>query len=110
MPVSIEVMAIIPDHPPKFFIYEGVRHEVTKADGQIKNAIQSLVVMEARYNESFDWINSDLVNDIMNSCRGHIYDAMAACSIREVKVKGGEPFWDEKVKKCIHSKAHRKVG
>ncbi|MCX3267467.1 DNA polymerase Y family protein [Pedobacter agri] len=32
-PVAIEVMAIIPDHPPKFFIYKGVRHTVTKADG-----------------------------------------------------------------------------
>jgi len=32
-PVAIEVMAIIPDHPPKFFIYKGVRHIVTKADG-----------------------------------------------------------------------------
>lgn len=32
-PAPIEVMAIIPDHPPKFFIYKGVRHIVTKADG-----------------------------------------------------------------------------
>ncbi|SFA41508.1 protein ImuB [Pedobacter suwonensis] len=32
-PVPIEVMAIIPDHPPKFFIYKGMRHTVTKADG-----------------------------------------------------------------------------
>ena len=32
-PVPIEVMAIIPDHPPKFFIYKGVRHVVAKADG-----------------------------------------------------------------------------
>lgn len=32
-PAPIEVMAIIPDHPPKFFIYKGVRHLVAKADG-----------------------------------------------------------------------------
>ncbi|MGE7287073.1 Y-family DNA polymerase, partial [Pedobacter suwonensis] len=32
-PVPIEVMAIIPDHPPKFFIYKGVRHIIAKADG-----------------------------------------------------------------------------
>ncbi|WP_231424229.1 DNA polymerase Y family protein [Pedobacter sp. Leaf250] len=32
-PAPIEVMALIPDHPPKFFIYKGVRHLVSKADG-----------------------------------------------------------------------------
>ncbi|MNE52700.1 hypothetical protein D3C80_1473840 [compost metagenome] len=32
-PDPIEVMALIPDHPPKFFIYKGVRHQVIKADG-----------------------------------------------------------------------------
>jgi protein ImuB len=32
-PDPIEVMALIPDHPPKFFIYKGVRHHVIKADG-----------------------------------------------------------------------------
>jgi protein ImuB len=32
-PEPIEVMALIPDHPPKFFIYNGVRHNVVKADG-----------------------------------------------------------------------------
>lgn len=32
-PEPIEVMALIPDHPPKFFIYKGVQHLVTKADG-----------------------------------------------------------------------------
>jgi len=32
-PAPIEVMALIPDHPPKFFIYKGVRHLVAKADG-----------------------------------------------------------------------------
>ncbi|GGH02634.1 Y-family DNA polymerase [Pedobacter zeae] len=32
-PVAIEVMALIPDHPPRFFIYKGVRHQVVKADG-----------------------------------------------------------------------------
>lgn len=32
-PDPIEVMALIPDHPPKFFIYKGVRHQVVKADG-----------------------------------------------------------------------------
>lgn len=32
-PDSIEVMALIPDHPPKFFIYKGKRHTVMKADG-----------------------------------------------------------------------------
>jgi len=32
-PDPIEVMALIPDHPPKFFIYKGVQHLVSKADG-----------------------------------------------------------------------------
>lgn len=32
-PMPIEVMALIPDHPPKFFIYKGKRHAVVKADG-----------------------------------------------------------------------------
>jgi len=32
-PVAIEVMALIPDHPPRFFIYKGVQHQVLKADG-----------------------------------------------------------------------------
>jgi protein ImuB len=32
-PDPIEVMALIPDHPPKFFIYKGIRHHVIKADG-----------------------------------------------------------------------------
>lgn len=32
-PFPIEVMALIPDHPPKFFIYKGTRHIVVKADG-----------------------------------------------------------------------------
>ena len=32
-PDPIEVMALIPDHPPKFFVYQGVRHQVVKADG-----------------------------------------------------------------------------
>ena len=32
-PDPIEVMALIPDHPPKFFIYKGVQHLVVKADG-----------------------------------------------------------------------------
>ncbi|WP_244215267.1 hypothetical protein [Pedobacter miscanthi] len=32
-PEPIEVMALIPDHAPKFFIYKGLRHQVTKADG-----------------------------------------------------------------------------
>jgi len=33
VPAPIEVMALIPDHPPKFFIYKGIRHLVSKADG-----------------------------------------------------------------------------
>lgn len=33
IPAPIEVMAIIPDHPPKFFVYKGIRHLVAKADG-----------------------------------------------------------------------------
>lgn len=33
VPDPIEVMALIPDHPPKFFIYKGTRHTVLKADG-----------------------------------------------------------------------------
>ncbi|SHE45556.1 Y-family DNA polymerase [Pedobacter caeni] len=32
-PAPIEVMALIPDHPPKFFIYQGLQHSVLKADG-----------------------------------------------------------------------------
>jgi protein ImuB len=32
-PAPIEVMALIPDHPPKFFIYKGMKHSVVKADG-----------------------------------------------------------------------------
>ncbi|PTT02477.1 nucleotidyltransferase [Pedobacter sp. HMWF019] len=32
-PDPIEVMALIPDHPPKFFIYKGLKHLVVKADG-----------------------------------------------------------------------------
>lgn len=32
-PDPIEVMALIPDHPPKFFIYKGMQHHVVKADG-----------------------------------------------------------------------------
>jgi protein ImuB len=32
-PSPIEVMALIPDHPPRFFIYQGVQHQVVKADG-----------------------------------------------------------------------------
>jgi protein ImuB len=32
-PAPIEVMAIIPDHPPRFFIYKGIRHLIAKADG-----------------------------------------------------------------------------
>lgn len=32
-PEPIEVMAIIPDHPPKFFIYKNTRHHIVKADG-----------------------------------------------------------------------------
>lgn len=32
-PEPIEVMALIPDHPPRFFVYKAVRHQVVKADG-----------------------------------------------------------------------------
>jgi len=32
-PELIEVMALVPDHPPKLFIYNGKRHLVAKADG-----------------------------------------------------------------------------
>lgn len=32
-PEPIEVMALIPDNPPKFFIYKGTKHNVVKADG-----------------------------------------------------------------------------
>lgn len=32
-PEGIEVMSLLPDHPPKFFIYQGVRHNIVKADG-----------------------------------------------------------------------------
>lgn len=32
-PELIEVMALVPDHPPKLFIYKGKRHNILKADG-----------------------------------------------------------------------------
>jgi protein ImuB len=32
-PEPIEVMALLPDYPPKFFTYKGKRHTVQKADG-----------------------------------------------------------------------------
>ncbi|SES23398.1 Y-family DNA polymerase [Pedobacter rhizosphaerae] len=32
-PAPIEVMALIPDHPPCFFIYKNTQHQVVKADG-----------------------------------------------------------------------------
>lgn len=32
-PEPIEVMALIPDHPPRFFIYKNIQHIVVKADG-----------------------------------------------------------------------------
>jgi len=32
-PAPVEVMALIPDHPPRFFIYQGQRHLIVKADG-----------------------------------------------------------------------------
>lgn len=33
VPELIEVMALVPDHPPKLFVYKGKRHTVAKADG-----------------------------------------------------------------------------
>jgi protein ImuB len=32
-PEPIEVMALVPDNPPKLFIYKGKRHNIAKADG-----------------------------------------------------------------------------
>lgn len=32
-PEMIEVMALVPDHPPKLFVYKGKRHVIAKADG-----------------------------------------------------------------------------
>jgi len=32
-PEQIEVMALFPDNPPKFFIYKGKKHVIVKADG-----------------------------------------------------------------------------
>lgn len=32
-PEAIEVMALVPDNPPKTFIYKGKRHHIIKADG-----------------------------------------------------------------------------
>ncbi|MCU1441744.1 MAG: polymerase [Rhodoglobus sp.] len=32
-PESIEVMALVPDNPPKIFIYKNKRHDIIKADG-----------------------------------------------------------------------------
>jgi hypothetical protein len=77
---------------------------------QIKNAIYSLIVMEAKYNGAFEWLHNEPVSVIMNSSRGQIYDAMIACSIREVKVVGGEPFWDEGVKHVFTRRLTEKSG
>lgn len=33
IPEQIEVMALFPDNPPKFFIYKGKKHVIVKADG-----------------------------------------------------------------------------
>jgi protein ImuB len=33
VPEPIEVMALVPDNPPKLFIHKGRRHNITKADG-----------------------------------------------------------------------------
>ena len=33
VPEDIEVMALVPDNPPKTFIYKGKRHHISKADG-----------------------------------------------------------------------------
>jgi len=32
-PEPVQVMAIIPDHPPRFFVYKGEHHSIVKADG-----------------------------------------------------------------------------
>lgn len=32
-PEVIEVMALVPDHPPKLFVHKGKRHTIAKADG-----------------------------------------------------------------------------
>jgi protein ImuB len=32
-PEPIEVMALVPDHPPKLFVHKGKRHSIAKADG-----------------------------------------------------------------------------
>jgi protein ImuB len=32
-PELIKVMALVPDHPPKVFVYKGKRHTIAKADG-----------------------------------------------------------------------------
>ncbi|OCX54354.1 nucleotidyltransferase [Mucilaginibacter sp. PPCGB 2223] len=32
-PEIIEVMALVPDHPPKLFVHQGKRHDIAKADG-----------------------------------------------------------------------------
>lgn len=77
---------------------------------QIKLAIHSLIVMEGKYTGDFELLNNEPVNDIMNSSRGHIYDAMIACSIREVKVIGSEPFWDEGVKDVFSQRLVEKSG
>lgn len=33
VPEPIEVMALVPDHPPKTFVHKGKRHSISKADG-----------------------------------------------------------------------------
>lgn len=32
-PEPVDVMSVVPDSPPKFFIYKGARHTIVKADG-----------------------------------------------------------------------------
>lgn len=32
-PEPVEVMALLPDYPPKIFVHQGVRHSIVKADG-----------------------------------------------------------------------------
>jgi len=66
--------------------------------------------MEARFTGDFEWLNNDPVNDIMNSARGHIYDAMIACSLQEVRIEGGAPFWDEDVRSLFTQRLVEKTG
>jgi len=64
-------------------------------------AIHSLIQMEQRYTVDFTWLNGEPLNDIMNSTRGKIYDALINCSIKEVRINQNRAFWDNEIEKLF---------